>query len=245
MTYAAVKKRVARDADDIDTLIHNHLQLVRRLAWHVHGRVSSAAELEELVQAGMVALVEAARAFEDRGFEFSTYASVRIKGAMIDHLRRGSGQSRGASSSRRAIEAARRTVESMQPGPATAPEIAAQMGVPLDTYFRMESETRTGTHEPLDDVYADDSMVFCDEGERHDEALDRVSGQERLRDALSALDERSQLVLQLYFFEEMNLEEIGQVMDVGAARVCQIKKAALAKLRESCGSSGCFWALDA
>jgi RNA polymerase sigma factor for flagellar operon FliA len=245
MTYAAVRKRALRNADDIDTLIHAHLQLVRRLAWHVHGRVSSAAELEELIQAGMVALVEAARAFEDRGFEFSTYASVRIKGAMIDHLRRGSGQSRGASSARRAIEAARRAVESTQAGPATAPDIAAQLGVPLDTYFRMESETRTGSLEPLDDVYADDNMTFSDDMQQTDDVLDRATGEARLRDALALLDERSQLVLQLYFFEEMNLEEIGQVMDVGAARVCQIKKAALSKLRDGCGSSEMFWALDA
>jgi RNA polymerase sigma factor for flagellar operon FliA len=244
MTYAAVRKRALRDADEIDTLIHTHLQLVRRLAWHVHGRVSSAAELEELIQAGMVALVEAARAFEDRGFEFSTYASVRIKGAMIDHLRRGSGQSRGASSARRAIEAARRAVESTQAGPATAPDIAAHMGVPLDTYFRMESETRTGSLEPLDDVYADDNMTFSDDMQQTDDVLDRAAGETRLRDAIAMLDERSQLVLQLYFFEEMNLEEIGHVMDVGAARVCQIKKAALTKLRDGCGASDMFWALD-
>lgn len=231
MTYAALKMPVARAVDGVDGLIHAHLQLVRRLAWHVHGRVSAAAEMEELIQAGMVALVEAARSFEDRGFEFSTYASIRIKGAMIDHLRRGSGQSRSASSARRAIEAARRAVETAKAGPATAPEIAAQMDVPLDTYFRMESDARVGTHEPLDDVYADDSMAFCDDRERHDDALDRRSAQDALRDAILTLDKRSQLVLQLYFFEELNLEEIGHVINVGAARVCQIKSAALARLR--------------
>ena len=244
MTYAAAKKRAPRRADDVDTLIHMHLQLVRRLAWHVHGRVSSAAELEELIQTGMVALVEAARVFEDRGFEFSTYASVRIKGAMIDHLRRGSGQSRGASSARRAIEAARKAIETTRAGSATAPEIAARMGVPLDAYFRMESDTRTGSVEPLDDVYSDDNMTFSDDLEQTDEILDRAAGEARLRDAIAALDERSQLVLQLYFFEEMNLEEIGHVMNVGAARVCQLKKVALAKLRQQCGSSSLFWALD-
>jgi RNA polymerase sigma factor FliA len=231
MTYAARKHALVRRTDDVDALIHAHLQLVRRLAWHVHGRISSASEIEELVQAGMVALVEAAHAFEDRGFEFSTYASVRIKGAMIDHLRRGSGQSRGASSARRAIEAARNAVESTKSGPATAPEIAEQIGVPLDTYFRMEADTRTGTQEPLDDVYSDDSLTFCDAHERQDEVIERRSGHEVLRDAILTLDKRSQLVLHLYFFEEMNLEEIGHVINTGAARVCQIKSAALARLR--------------
>jgi RNA polymerase sigma factor FliA len=190
MTYAARKHALVRRTDDVDALIHAHLQLVRRLAWHVHGRISSASEIEELVQAGMVALVEAAHAFEDRGFEFSTYASVRIKGAMIDHLRRGSGQSRGASSARRVIEAARNAVESTKSGPATAPEIAEQIGVPLDTYFRMEADTRTGTQEPLDDVYSDDSLTFCDAHERQDEVIERRSGHEVLRDAILTLDKR-------------------------------------------------------
>ncbi len=234
MTYAVAKRRFAHDGDAIEKLIHAHLPLVRRLAWHVHGRVSSAAELEELVQAGMVALVEAARVFEDRGFEFASYASVRIKGAMIDHLRRGSGQSRRASASRRAIDAARSAIESTRAGTATAPEIAAHMGISIDSFFQMESEIRAGGHDPLDDVYAEDSMIFCDDTEAHEVRLDRIADQGRLRDAITALDERSQRVLQLYFFEEMNLEEIGRVLDVGAARVCQIKRAALLRLRADC-----------
>jgi RNA polymerase sigma factor FliA len=231
MTYASAKSRMVRDGDAIDTLIHNHLPLVRRLAWHVHGKVSATAELEELIQAGMVALVEAARAFEDRGFAFSTYASVRIKGAMIDHLRRGSGQSRGSSAARRAIDVARNAVERQRPGPASAPEIAARMGVPVAQYFSMEAETRTGANEPLDSVYADDSMAFRDDAALPDELLDRHNEQALLRDAVMTLDKRSQLVLQLYFFEEMNLEEIGRILNVGAARICQIKSAALSKLR--------------
>jgi RNA polymerase sigma factor FliA len=231
MTYAVRKHTARGQSVDVDALINAHLQLVRRLAWHVHGHVSSASELEELIQVGMIALVEAARGFEDRGFEFSTYASVRIKGAMIDHLRRSSGQPRGASAARRAIEAARRAVENIQAGSAAAADIAAQMGVPLDTYFRMEADTRASTREPLQDTYADDNPAFCDDRERQDEALERQSGHALLRDAILILDKRSQLVLQLYFFEEMNLEEIGQVINTGAARVCQIKSAALAKLR--------------
>jgi RNA polymerase sigma factor FliA len=237
MTYTVLKKRVARAGDGADALIHAHLQLVRRLAWHVHGRVSASAELEELIQAGMVALVEAARTFEDRGFAFSTYASVRIKGAMIDHLRRGSGQSRGAAAARRAIDAARSTVETLNPGGATAPEIAARMGVPLETYYDMEAETRAGAIEALDDIDTDNTALV-DDAEQVDVLLDRRNQQVLLRDAILNLDKRSQLVLQLYFFEELNLEEIGRVLNIGAARVCQIKGAALAKLRSYSALAG-------
>jgi RNA polymerase sigma factor FliA len=239
MSYAIAKRR-ATSGDAIEALIHGHLQLVRRLAWHVYGRVSSSAELDELIQAGMIALVEAARAFEDRGFEFASYASIRIKGAMIDHLRRGSGQSRRASASRRALESARTAIESARGGAATAPEIAAHMEVSLDTVFRMESEAHSGTHESLDDVYADDAMTFCDGAEASEDAIDRAETEARLRDAILRLDERSQHVLQLYFFEEMNLEEIGQVLGVGAARICQIKRAALSQLHTDCHLSAAY-----
>ena len=232
MSYA-LKKQTLSSADDTNTLVHAHLPLVRRLAWHVHGRVSSSEALEELIQAGMVALVEAARAFEDRGFEFSTYASVRIKGAMIDHLRRNAGQSRGAAATRRALEAARRTVENGKIASATDAEIAEQLGVPLPTYYRMAIEAQTGAHEPLDAIDTESDLTFSDPDELAPDLLDRESQEKRLAAAIGALDERSQMVLQLYFHEEMNLEEIGLTLNVGAARVCQIKKAALEKLRQS------------
>jgi RNA polymerase sigma factor FliA len=238
MTYsmAALRSNTLsspRDESAVDVLIRKHMPLVRRLAWHVHGRVSSAADVEELMQAGMVALVEAARAFEDRGFEFASYASVRIRGAMIDHLRRGSSQSRGASATRRAIERARRAVESRRSGTATPQDIAAELDVTVEAYFRMESDARAGAQESLDDVYSEADVAFRDGAPLQDEIHDKETAFAQLRDAIAALDARSQLVLQLYFFEELNLEEIGRVMNVGAARVCQLKRAALEALRRT------------
>jgi len=82
----ATYQKQARPAPE--TLVRAHMPLVRKIAWHVHVRVSSAIDIEDLVQIGMVALVEAANSYEDRGHAFSTYASMRIRGNMIDHLRR-------------------------------------------------------------------------------------------------------------------------------------------------------------
>ena len=209
----------------------DHFPLVRQLAWHVHRRVSSSVEVNELVQVGMVALVEASRTFEDRGFEFATYASIRIKGSMIHHLRRGSGRSRSATSSRRSIEAARRAVEQVRKRSPTPSEIAARMDVPLADYFAMEADALGVAHESIDETYSDSDVAFCATTPLQDDTFDAHATTERLRRALDTLDVRSRLVLQLYFFEELSLEEIGQVLDVGAARVCQIKKAGLAKLQ--------------
>jgi len=233
MTYTAVKRHRARAVDDVERLVIDHLALVRRLAWHVTGRAAPRTEIEELIQAGMVALVEAARDFEDRGFEFATYASLRIKGAMFDHLRRTSGQSRNAAGSRRAIEAARRAIEAAQPESARSVQLAERLGVSIDEFYRMEADAVRGTSHSLDEVYSDSDSVFRDPARTADDGIDVERSEARLAEALGGLDQRSQLVLQLYFFEEMNLEEIGCILEVGAARVCQIKKAALAKLRDS------------
>ena len=235
MTYAAVRKRALPDRSELDVLIEGHLPLVRRLAWHVHGRISSSGELEELIQVGMVALVEAARAFEDRGFEFATYASIRIKGSMIDHLRRGSGRSRSASASRRAIDAARREIEQARGIAATAAEVAGHMNVPLAAYLAMETDAVSVNHQSIDEAYSDSDLAFSADTPLQDEVFDRASVSERLKAAIVTLDARSQLILQLYFFEEMNLDEIGMTLNIGAARVCQIKKAALAKLQSVSG----------
>jgi RNA polymerase sigma factor for flagellar operon FliA len=90
-----------------EMLVRTHMTLVRKLAWHVHGRVASAIDIEDLVQIGMVALVEAANSFEDRGHAFATYATLRIRGAMIDHLRRHASICRAAMARRRELAAVR------------------------------------------------------------------------------------------------------------------------------------------
>ena len=94
-------------ATDTDALIRSTIPLVRKIAWHVHARVASAIEVEDLIQIGTIALIEAARTYEDRGHAFSTYASMRIRGAMIDHLRREARIARSAMQRRRQVEATR------------------------------------------------------------------------------------------------------------------------------------------
>ncbi len=231
MTYAVRTKSAARTGDEAEALIHAHLPLVARIAWHVHGVISSGVDREDLVQTGMVALVEAAQRYEDRGLPFSAYAAIRIKGAMIDHLRRGSPQSRTAAASRRAIEAARSALESTQAGPASAVAIAAAMQVPLETFYRMEREATSGFTESLDSTTLGGAMDIADDRQDQAEFLSQRIDEERLRDALLALDERARMVLSLYFFEEMNLKEIGLTLGVSGPRVCQIKSAALAALQ--------------
>jgi len=220
-----------RPAPTPDQLARQYMPLVRKIAWHVHGRVSSAIEIEDLLQIGMVALVEAANGFEDRGHGFATYAQMRVRGAMIDHLRRHSTLCRSAVARRKTLAEARARVEQrLRRAPAEA-EIAAELGLDPAAYRAFAEGTDMVQHSSMDEVYSDQSMWFADVAERADDLLERESIRRALAGIIAELPQREAMVLQLYFVEEMNLEEIGLTLDIGAARVCQIKKAALDKLR--------------
>ena len=218
-----------------EALVRTHMPLVRKIAWHVHARVASAIDVEDLAQIGMVALVEAANGFEDRGHAFATYATLRIRGAMIDHLRRHATICRSAIQRRRELAKARTRLEGWLGRAATEAEMAAEMGLDAPAYRAMVDDSQAVHQESIDEVYSDHSMWFADLEERADDAIDRERLQGAIAAAISGLPEREAMVLQLYFVEEMNLEEIGQTLGVGAARICQIKKAALDRVRIALG----------
>ncbi|PZU59666.1 MAG: FliA/WhiG family RNA polymerase sigma factor [Sphingobium sp.] len=196
-------------ANSPEQLARRYMPLVRKIAWHVHGRVSSAIEVEDLLQIGMVALVESANSFEDRGLGFASYAQLRVRGAMIDHLRRHSTLCRSAMATRKKLAATRAKLD----------------------YREAADGAEMVQHTSMDEVYSDQSMWFADVEDRADDIMERESLKGALAKCIGELPEREALVLQLYFVEELNLEEIGQTLDIGAARVCQIKKSALDKLR--------------
>lgn len=215
-------------------LIHSHMKLVRKIAWHVHSRLSSSIEIDDLIQIGTVALIEAADAFEDRGqAAFSTYATVRVRGAMIDALRKSSTMVRSAMRRRREIGTARSSLEGLLGRPATDAEMAERLDTTVDAYRAATIATQAIRHESMDDAYSDHKTAFADDAPDAFEDLSRDRLQRAIAASIRALPSREAMVLQLYFVEEMNLEEIGQTLRVGAARVCQIKKTALDKVRAS------------
>jgi len=215
-----------------DDLIRTHQGVVRKLAWHVHARIASAIEVEELMQIGLVALVEAADSFEDRGFQFATYATMRIKGAMIDALRRSSNAPRSAPANRRKLDEARRAVEATTHRSARSSEIAAYLAMSASDVAEMERDARPVAHVAIEDSYDDSDLRFASEEPDAFDLLDRASSGAALHQAIDGLPEREKLILQLYFFEEMNLQEIGLTLGVTPGRVCQLKGKAMATLAE-------------
>lgn len=217
-----------------EALIREHMPLVRRIAWHVHGSVSSSVEVEDLIQIGLVALVEAAQSFEERGqVTFAQYLSMRLRGAMIDELRRQATITRGAMRRRRQLAEAEAALRAQLGRAPTDEELAMQLGVTPERFRLDYVAAQPVRFEPIDGVYTDDNPWFMSDEPNPFELLEHEDLRQALIEAIGELSEREAQVIQLYYVEELNLEEIGQVLNVGAARVCQIKKAAHDKLRKA------------
>ena len=217
-----------------EALVRQHMPLVRRIAWHVHGSMSTLVEVEDLVQVGLVALVEAVPGFDERGpIAFRQYLTTRVRGAMIDELRRQATTTRGAMRRRRAYADAVSTLTTRHgraPGEAM---IAEHLGVSLDRLRTDYATAEAVRFDSIDEVYADDQPWFADDAPDAFERLAEGDLRTALIAAIGSLPEREAQVIQLYYVEELNLEEIGQVLGVGPARVCQIKGAAHAKLKKA------------
>jgi RNA polymerase sigma factor FliA len=214
-----------------EDMVRSHGQMVRRIAWQVHSRMSTAIEIEDLIQIGLVALVESARTFEDRGIAFGPYALTRARGAMIDELRRDARMARAGMARRRQVAKVRNLLENRFMRTATDAEMAAEMSLSAEEYFAIIASTQAARQESIDDTYSDHDPMFADGTVAVDTQIETSEMCALLARCISELNEREALTLQLYFVEEMNLDEIGKTLGVGAPRACQIKKAALQKLR--------------
>jgi RNA polymerase sigma factor FliA len=221
-------------APDLNLLAKKHAPLVRRLAWHVHGSMSSAVEVEDLVQIGMVALVEAVANFEDRGqVTFEQYLATRVRGSMIDALRKSATLTRGAMQRKRQYEQAVAVLTAELGHAPTDALVAGRLGVSLEKLRLEYVNAQPVRMEPIDEVYSDEGPWFASEEADAFEQLSEEEERDTLIEAIASLPEREALVIQLYYVEEFNLEEIGEVIGVGAARVCQIKASAHAKLKKA------------
>lgn len=216
-------------------LVQSHMPLVRRLAWQMRSMLPDSIAFEDIVQVGMLALIEAAHGYEDRGHAFSTYATMRVRGAMVDVLRKNANACRSALANRRLLKKTRIELEQQLHRAPYAEEMAAALGLDSAQYADMVARAEPVHLESIDDSYSDSSMWFASLEERADQQIDRDQMRGLLAQAIRQLNEREATILQLYFTEEMNLDEIGLAMGIGAARVCQIKKRALDKLRAILG----------
>lgn len=213
-------------------MIANHMNLVRKIAWHMHGRVRAVMEVDDLIQIGMLGLVEAAQKFTDTGeASFASYASIRIRGAILDHLRRHSNFCRTTIKRRKLVNEKIRELEGEGIEP-NAVILAEKLGISVEEYYDWEQTFESNNSQSIDDAYSDHSIWFVSEEKAPDDALSRKELSARLVDVLKELPEREALLLQLYYVEELNMHEIAEVLEVSIGRVSQIKKTAISKIRE-------------
>ncbi len=221
---------------DFDTVVARYTPLVQRIAHHLKGRLPASVQLDDLIQAGMVGLLEASRQYDaSQGASFETYAGIRIRGAMLDEVRRYDWTPRSVHRKAREISEAMYRIERRTGRDARDTEVAAELGISLDEYHKILRDAagcRLFSIEELSengDAFLEDHSAS--DGDLPAEQLSRERFKAALADAIAGLPERERLSISLYYEEEMNLKEIGQVLGVSESRVCQINSQALLRLR--------------
>lgn len=221
-------------AGDAADRIRRFVPMVRRLAWHVNGSGRPGIELEDLMQAGMVALTECARRHEGPGEDgFAAYAKLRVRGAMVDLIRRTVPISRGGSERRRQLRARETSLRGALGREPTEAELAEAMDLTPAELASLRASSEPLRMEAIDEVYSESDMAFADDRPDALAILEDSEMREALVGAIGALPERLQMVVQLYFVEELNLSEIAAVLSVSIPRVHQLKAQALDKLRSA------------
>ena len=218
---------------DIDERVQSHMPLVKKIALHLMARLPDHIQLEDLMQAGMVGLLEAASRYEPtQGASFETYAGIRIRGAIVDEIRRGDWVPRSVHRNSRRISEAIQCVEAREGRDARDAEIAAELDMSLDSYHHRASDTTSGRLFSLEEITERREGVNDQfPGEGPEESLQDADFRQALATEIDQLPERERTVLALYYQEELNLREIGAVLEVSESRVSQIHGQAAARLR--------------
>lgn len=222
---------------DVAIKVEDYAPLVKRIAHHMMMRMPASVQVDDLIQAGMIGLLEASRKYDgSRGASFETYAGIRIRGAIVDEMRRGDWAPRSVHRNARRVSDAISQIEAREGRDASDAEVAQEMGVDRDEYFKMLKDTSSSRLFSYEETFADDS----DSGFDSDismplvtplDGVSRDALKQSLAKAITQLPERERLVLALYYDEELNLKEIGQIIGVSESRVSQIHSQAALRLR--------------
>ncbi|WP_111497709.1 RNA polymerase sigma factor FliA [Marinobacter bohaiensis] len=216
-------------------LVEDHAPLVKKIALHMMARLPASVQLEDLMQAGMIGLLEAAQKYEaNKGASFETYAGIRIRGAIVDEIRRGDWVPRSVHRNTRRIAQAIKAVEARTGEEARDADVAAELEMTLNEYHACLADSSGGRLFSLDELNESGEVPIDNEDAVSDAPyaeLSEAGFRHSLAQAIDGLPEREKLVLSLYYQEELNLKEIGAVIGVSESRVSQIHSQAALRLK--------------
>lgn len=222
---------------DTQINIEDYAPLVKRIAYHMMMRMPASVQVDDLIQAGMIGLIEASQKYDmSRGASFETYAGIRIRGAIVDEMRRGDWVPRSVHRNARRVSQAIAAVEARTGRDAMDAEVAEELGVSLDEYFVMLQDSSSSRLFSYEETFGEEDSNI-DASEHSSAFVSPLEGMQRdglkkaLVEAIRQLPEREQMVLSLYYDQELNLKEIGLVLGVSESRVSQIHSQAAARLR--------------
>jgi RNA polymerase sigma factor for flagellar operon FliA len=229
------KAAVYQQQIDKNQLVERHAPLVKRIAHHLMARLPASVLVDDLIQAGMIGLLEAAKNFDgSKGASFETFAGIRIRGAMLDEIRKGDWTPRSVHKNSRAITEAISKVEKETGRDARDVDVAEKLEVSLKDYHQMLNEVNAGKLIGIEDLGVSEDVLSSEENKGSNtpyEEMVQGSFQKALARAITTLPEREAIVLSLYYDEELNLREIGEVLEVSESRVSQIHSQAMLKLK--------------
>ena len=220
------------NSENKETLIKGCVNLVKKIAWHYHGRVKNIIEIDDLIQIGMLGLVSAANNFiEKPGITFSSYARIRIKGEIVDFLRKNSNLCRTTIVNKQKYE---KSFEKLQKNLNRDPhdhELIKELDIEINELHKWKEAFAANKLENLDAVYDEFSIWFLSKENDPEEKFNELELRDALLKALKKLEKVEALVIQLYYVEELNVYEIAKILDLTNGRISQIKSFAIKKLR--------------
>jgi RNA polymerase sigma factor for flagellar operon FliA len=226
--YAEVENLGAEDQ------IIRHASLVKRIAYHLLNRLPPTVQVDDLIQAGMVGLLEAASNFNpEMGASFETFAGIRIRGSMIDEIRRSDWTPRSVHRKFRSVTDAIRKIENETGEDARDIDVAQALGISLSEYHQIlidSSSSRIYSIDTMEDNTQDAAIPSSSE-QTPEEALSSDEYQRQLAESIRLLPEKEQLVMSLYYDDELNFREIGEILDVTESRICQLHGQALLRIK--------------
>jgi RNA polymerase sigma factor for flagellar operon FliA len=218
---------------NVQNLIKDNITLVKKIAWHLHGRVSSIIDIEDLIQIGMLGLISAAQNYApQKDASFSSYANIRIKGEILDYLRKNSNLCRATIRMKKISEKASLMLRHKLGREPLNNEIASEIGISSEKYYEWTNAFEANIIRSLDESYDEYSQWFVTKEMNPEENINHTELRNGLKEVLSKLEGKEALIIQLYFVEELNVYEIAEVMNVSTGRVSQIKTSAIKRIRE-------------